>query len=254
MLIDRHRTAAVIALSRVPEAERAAHQDALETLLVHLYQSATAAAREAFRKRMDPLPQSQKPWGALERPSPAQWVGLGPPVPAVLILLLGQQDDDPDSAEDGNRLPDRDSKEGAPWIPLYAALDRWDTDAILQHIGPAGWHVPAPRPVPLDEGFGAELVPVPAVFTTSPSTAPASDGNAPSGNSTSNGTSPSSNGPAPAPESGVAAPPAVPTSTPMWRHPAVLASGAVVITFGGLALYALSRPRSPAPQPVPELP
>lgn len=249
MLVDRHRTAAVIALSKVPEAERAAHQDALETLLVHLYQGATAAAREAFRKRMDPLPQSQKPWAALERPSPTQWVGLGPPVPAVLVLLLGQQDDDPDSAEDGNRLPDRDSKEGAPWIPLYAALDRWDTDAILQHIGPAGWHVPAPRPVPLDEGFGVELVPVTPVFTTAspaPSTAPATD---PGGNGT-------GSGPALAPESGngLAAPPAVPSSTPLWRQPAVLASGAVVITLGGLALYALSRPRSPAPQPVPEIP
>lgn len=261
MLADRHRTAAVIALSRVPEAERAAHQDALQTLLVHLYQGATPAAREAFRKRMDPLPQSQKPWGALERPSPAQWVGLGPPVPAVLILLIGQQDDDPDSAEDGNRLPDRDSKEGAPWVPLYAALDRWDTDAILQHIGPAGWQAPTPRPVPLDEGFGVELVPVIPVFTsasTAPSTSPASDGNGhtPNGNGAGTGATPSGNGPAPAPDSGngVAVPPALPTTTPVWRQRAVLASGAVVITLGGLALYALSRPRSPAPQPVPEIP
>jgi hypothetical protein len=252
MLVDRHRTAAVIALSRVPVAERAAHQEALEMLLVHLYQSATSAAREAFRKRMDPLPQSQKPWGALDRPSPTQWLGLGPPVPAVLILLLGQQDDDPDSAEDGNRLPDRDSKGGETWIPLYAALDRWDTDLILQHIGPAGWQVPTPRPVPLDEGLGVELVPLAPVFTpitTAPQNAPApSSGSGANGDGTGNGqTSPPSNG------TGVATPPARPP-TPLWRQPAVLASGAVVLTLGGLAVYALSRSRSPATQPVPELP
>lgn len=158
MLVDRHRVAAVIALSQVPEAERAAHQDALAALLVHLFQSATPAGREAFRKRMDPVPQSQKPWAALVRPNPAQWVGLGPPVPAVAVLVRGQQDDDPDSDEDGNRLPDRDSKEGIPWNPLYAALDRWDTAAIVRHVGATGWQVPTVRPVPLDEGFDVELV------------------------------------------------------------------------------------------------
>lgn len=250
MLADRHRIATVIALSQVPEAERAAHQDALEALLVHLYHGATPAAREAFRKRMDPVPASQKPWGALVRPSPAQWLGLGPPVPAVALLVRGQQDDDPDSAEDDNRLPDRDSKEGEPWVPLYVALDRWDTPAILRHIGPTGWQVPLVRPVPLDEGFDVEVVPPQVVLKPSPPGPPGlSPTTAPPGNG--NGTPAPSNGtppPAPAPANGAPAP----TPTPLWRHPAVLGGGAIA---GALVItYALTRPRAPTRKLLPEVP
>ena len=236
MLVDRHRIAAVIELSRVPEAERAAHQDALETLLVYLYQNATPATRAAFLQRMDPLPASAKPWGALARPNPAQWVGLGPPVPAVLVLLLGQQDDDPDSAEDGNRLPDRDSKAGAPWAPLYAALDRWDTATILQHVGPTGWQLPPVRPVALDTGYAAELAPAPVVLAP---------------NRPGTGTTPTDT-PQPAPTV-----PDVPSGesttavVPMWRQPAVLAGSAAALTLGGLVVYALARPR---PSPLPPVP
>lgn len=246
MLIDRHRVAAVIALSRVPEAERAARQDALEALLVHLYQGATPAAREAFRKRMDPLPQSQKPWGALDRPNPAQWLGLGPPVPAVAVLLRGQQDDDPDSAEDGNRLPDRDSKEGAPWGSLYSALDRWDTATISRHIGPTGWQLPAVRPVPLDEGFGVEHVPAQATLTpTSNSQGPSSDAPA-----TDNTPAP---GDAPAPVPGNPSAPAPPAATvPLWRRPAVL--GGVAVAGGLAVLYAFTRPSSTSSRPLPDTP
>lgn len=264
MLIDRHRTAAVIALSRVPEAERVAHQDALENLLVHLYQNATTAAREAFRERMDPVPASQKLWGALTRPNPAQWIGLGPPVPPVLVLLLGQQDDDPDSAEDGNRLSDRDSNEGAPWIPLYAALDRWDTAAILRHIGPTGWQLPAERLVPPDEGFAVERVPASAapmlIPTVTPPMSPAIDPN----------TGQEIPGPLPkpgngAPGNGNSAPGNVtpdngntgagtgqtPADLPFWRRPRVLIAGGVAaVTVGGLVV-ALRRPQ---PQPRPEIP
>lgn len=241
MLVDRHRTAAVIELSRVPEAERAVHQDALETLLVHLYQNATPAARAAFRKRMDPLPASDKPWGALVRPNPAQWVGLGPPVPAVLVLLVGQQDDDPDSAEDGNRLPDRDSKAGARWVPLYAALDRWDTAAILRHIGPTGWQLPLERPVSLDEGYAVELVPGEVVLSQSRP----GPGNTPA--------------PTEPPKTEPASTPAVPdvppgepatAVVPLWRRPAVLTGGAAALTVGGLVVYALARPRSTQVPPV----
>ena len=222
MLIDRHRAAALIALSKVPEAERAAHQDTLEALLVHLYTHATPAAREAFLKRMDPLPKTEKPWGALARPSPAKWIGLGPPVPAVLTLLLGQQDDDPDSAEDGNRLPDRDSKEGAPWGPLYAALDRWDTAVIQRHVGPAGWQVASVHSTPRDEGLAVEFPPYTATLESPRQPAPAT---------------PAAAGPEGPPVSG---PPAA--STPRWRQPAVLAGGLAVISLG--ALYAFGRSRS----------
>lgn len=232
MLVDRHSVAALLALSQVSEAERVAHQGALEVLLVRLFQSATPAGREAFLKRMELVPKNEKPWGALVRPSPAQWIGLGPPVPAVALLVRGQQDDDPDSAEDGNRLPDRDSKEGEPWGSVYAALDRWDTQALLQHIGPAGWQVRPFRPVPLDEGYAVELVRPNAVFNTTPAPAPAE-------------TSPTE---APAPANGAATPVPTATPTPPWRHPAVL-GGAVA---GGLLLvYALARPRA---TPLPEMP
>ena len=234
MLIDRHRVAAVLALSKVPEAERAAHQDALEALLVHLYTHATPAAREAFLKRMDPLPKASKPWAALTRPSPAQWIGLGPPVPAVLTLLLGQQDDDPDSAEDGNRLPDRDSQEGAPWAPLYAALDRWDTAVIQRHIGPVGWQVVSVHSTPRDEGLAVELPPRAVTLESPPP--PAS-------------TSAAAEPEVPPPVSG---PPAAPA--PPWRRPAVLAGGLAALSLGGLALYAFGRPRSSAPSPPPEAP
>ena len=238
MLVDRHRIAAVIELSRVPEAERAAHQDALETLLVYLYQNATPAARAGFLKRMDPLPASAKPWGALARPNPSQWVGLGPPVPAVLVLLLGQQDDDPDSAEDGNRLPDRDSKAGAPWAPLYAALDRWDTAAILQHVGPTGWQLPPSRPVALDAGYAVELAPAPIVLTL---------------NRPGTGTTPTDT-PQPTPTPSVPDVPSgelTPAVVPLWRQPAVLAGGAAALTLGGLVVYALARPRPAQFPPVP---
>ena len=235
MLIDRHRAAALIALTKVPEAERADHQDALEALLVHLYTHATPAAREAFLKRMDPLPQTEKPWGALTRPSPAQWIGLGPPVPAVLTLLLGQQDDDPDSAEDGNRLPDRDSKEGAPWAPLYVALDRWDTAVIQRHVGPAGWQVVSVQSTPRDEGLAVEFPPRTATLESPPQ---------------------------PTPTTSAASAPVVPppvsnspsVSTPLWRRPAVLAGGLTALTLGGLALYAFGRSQSPASPPPAETP
>lgn len=235
MLIDRHRVAAIVALSKVPETERAAHQDALEALLVHLYTHATPAAREAFLKRMDPLSKTDKPWGALARPTPAQWIGLGPPVPAVLTLLLGQQDDDPDGREDGNRLPDRDSKEGAPWGPLYVALDRWDTDTIRRHIGPVGWQVATVRPVPLDEGLAVELPPRGATLHTTAAPAPAA---------------PTTTMPeAPPPVFDVPA-----TPTPPWRSPEVVAGGLAALSLGGVVLYAFGRTRRPAAPPPTENP
>lgn len=161
MLIDRHRVAALLDLSRIAgssEAERVASQPALETLLVALYAAATPTARERFTQRIERLPASEKPWGALRR-NPSGQLALGPPIPPVVHLVLGQRDDDPDAAEDGNRLPDRDMKAGQPWLPLYAAFDRWDTPVIAAHIGPMGWQLPLTRPTPLDEGLAAEFPP-----------------------------------------------------------------------------------------------
>lgn len=163
MQINRHHVAAVLDLGEVPSAERPLYQDALEALIVTLYRGANAVARDAFTKRMEALPQDSRPWGAVVRPEPGKVLGLGPPIPPVLLLLLGQIDDDPDTGGDGNRLPDRDSKAGAPWAGLYAALDRWDVPTIRTHIGPLGWWLPEARVVPLDEGAAVELAPAKVV-------------------------------------------------------------------------------------------
>lgn len=163
MLINVHHVAAVLDLFQLPAAERSLHQESLERLLVTLYRGANAVAREAFSKRMEALPQGSGPWGAVTRPEPGKVLGLGPPIPPVLLLLLGQVDDDPDSGADGNRLPDRDSKAGAPWAGLYAALDRWDVPMIRLHMGPLGWWLPVERAVPLDEGAAVELAPAKVV-------------------------------------------------------------------------------------------
>lgn len=163
MPINRHHVATVLDLGQVPAVERPMHQEALEGLLVTLYRGANAVAREAFTKRMEALSQTSRPWGAIVRPEPGTVLGLGPPIPPVLLLILGQVDDDPDSGADGNRLPDRDSKAGAPWAGLYAALDRWDVPAIRQHISPLGWWLPNERVVPLDEGAAVELAPAKVV-------------------------------------------------------------------------------------------
>lgn len=233
MLIDRHLIAALIGLSQVArksEAERDAHQEALETLLVRLYTGASPAARQAFRSRMDPIPQSEKPWAAVVRPEPSKWIGLGPPVPAVVSLVLGQVDDDPDAAEDGNRLPDRDSKEGAAWGPLFAALDRWDTDVILRHIGPGGWAAPIVRPVPLDEGVAVELAPQGSVLR--PGLAPTAE------------LPPAPAVPAPGPEPTLPVPPTAPA---FWRRPVVIAGTIAAVAVSGAVVYSLTR--APRPEP-----
>ena len=181
MLLDRHRVAVVLDLSRIvgsSEAERVASQATLEALLVALYTAATPAARDRFTQAMAQLPATDRPWGALRR-APTGLIALGPTLPPVAHLVLGQRDDDPDALEDGNRLPDRDSKAGEPWRPLYAALDRWDLPTIQQHLGPMGWDVPFTRPTPLDEGLIPEFAPATPVFrqmtasaTPPPSTVP----------------------------------------------------------------------------------
>lgn len=234
MLIDRHLVAELIDLSGIAggsAADRQAHQDALETLLVRLYTGSTPAARQAFRTRLDPIPQDQKPWAAVLRPDPTQWIGLGPPVPAVLFLVLGQVDDDPDAAEDGNRLPDRDSMQGAPWAQLYAALDRWDTTAIQRHIGPTGWTALIERPVPLDQGAAVERMPARVVLSPPPMS-PVMDPNP---------------GPAPTPTSDTRAP--APMEAPaFWQNPVVIAGTVATVAVGSALAFSLAR----APHPTPE--
>lgn len=138
MLIDRHRTAALVALSELanaPAEVRDASKEALQVLTGALYEAATLEARQQFVSRVTQVPLEERPWAYVRRPSPDS-------APPLLVLLLGQQDEDPDSSEDGNRLPNRSITEHTSWLPLYAAFDRWDTAVILEHIGPMGWMLP----------------------------------------------------------------------------------------------------------------
>jgi hypothetical protein len=214
-LLNRHRVAVLLELSRLgaaSEAARVANSDALGTVLLGLYNGATTGARKAFMDRMNPVPQSQKPWAAV-MPTPSS------PTPAVVILLLGQRDDDPDAAEDGNRLPVRGSAAAAPWEPLYAAIDRWDLDTIARFIGPLGWRVPLADAVLK----GTEVDPAPPVDPVS------------------------NPGPAP-PLPPVPRPPDPPAPVPanFWRRPEVLVAGGVGAGLLVAALFhSLMRPSAP---------
>lgn len=234
-IIDRHRTLAFIRLSRLadrPETERAAHTSALETLLATAYAAATPAARKRFEERMTAV---DRPWGAVRRPAATKGFAFGPAAPPVLHLLLGQVDDDPDSSEDGSRLPDRDSKAAKPWQALYSALDLWDVPVIERHLGASGWRLEVERPSPLDEALvevaPAKVVVRPAAPTEGPKAEP--QGDAPG---------------SPEPPPAAAPPPPRPAGTPtppdanLWRTRGLwiaggLATGTAVL-LGGRALLA----------------
>jgi hypothetical protein len=213
MLLGRHRVAILLELCRLgaaSEAARVAHSDALGTVLLGLYTEATASARKAFRTRMDPLPQSRKPWAAVVS-TPADMT------PPVVHLLYGQMDDDPDAAEDGNRLPDRGTAAAEVWAPLYAAIDAWDLDEIARYIGPLGWQVPVADPVPLDD---AEVIPDTPVPNP---------------------------GPAP-PLPPIPRPPGAPApvATNFWRRPEVLVAGGVGAgVLVAVVFQSLRRPSAP---------
>lgn len=241
MLIDRHRFVAFWELSKFAgrsELERNLNQSALETLLASVYVGATPAARERFEQRMNAV--ADRPWGAVQRPGASKGIVLGPMAPPVLLLLLGQRDDDPDAAEDGNRLPDRDSKAGASWRPLYTALDFWDGPTVLQHIGPAGWQLPVPRPRPLDEGALAESPPAQVIVRPAPVPAATAGGPVP----------PATPVPPVQPDSPpVASPPLPrPAGTPSppdantWKTRGLWAAGGLATaTVGAIAVRALLR-------------
>ncbi|MBZ5709655.1 hypothetical protein [Nannocystis pusilla] len=179
MLIDRHRTAALIQLSEVataPAEVRTAKKEALEALIVALFQAATPEARATFLARVALVPAEARPW-AYVRPS-QDGLAIGPQVPPALALLLGQHDDDPDSSEDGNRLPYRTATEGASWLPLYSAFDRWDTATISQYIGPVGWMLPPESLKITRDAQAVEFVPDPQpspVITRSEAAPPAAE-------------------------------------------------------------------------------
>lgn len=232
MLIDRHRLAVLLRLSAIAdssEVEQAAHRDELEALLVAVFAAATPSARERFKKRVEHVPEDSRPWAFVRRPAPTSGIAFGPLAPPVVLLVLGQLDDDPDAAEDGNRLPDRDAKEGAPWQPLYAAIDRWDATIVRRHIGPTGWILPTHKVnASLELGALAEHAPTQPVFTPikvtpkSPATTP-----------------PASSAPTP---DVVAAPPANPR-----KRALLIAGGTAGTAVGGALLYSWLKNRRPTP-------
>jgi hypothetical protein len=217
MVIPRHRFAVLLELCRLgaaSEAARMANRDALETVLVGLYSGASDSARKAFLVQMDPVPKTEKPWAAV-LPKVANTA------PAVVTLLYGQVDDDPDAAEDGDRLPDRGTPLGAPWAPLFTAIDRWDLPAIATFIGPLGWELPISRPMPLDEGIPAEHAPA---KVPNPGPAPPL---------------PPLPAPAPTPTAAVS----------FWRRPAALvASGVGGTVLVGLVIRGLTRSAASSPE------
>jgi len=225
MLLDRHRVARLVELAALERSlkgpERMIREEDVSLLIKAAYDDASDEARAAFMAKVSTLPTSAWPWSAVQAaPAMSARGGSVPkvvayPVPVVpsppplLILIRGQADSA--DADPGNRLPARGTLEAAEWEPLHAALDRWDSGALLKWIGPQGWVTPAG-----------------ATAGASSSGADSSDGE-------------DSSKPAETPTS-LPAPQDVPPSVPLWRQPAVLAAGAAAVLATGVTVYVLTRP------------
>jgi hypothetical protein len=158
MLVDRTRITKLSELAdlerRLTGAERQQHEEDVAHLIKAAYDDASEAARAAFMARVQPMPVAAWPWSAVQvsaahsRGGAAAAgvagraiTGLSPTptavAPPLLVLILGEAESA--DVDPGNRLPDRGTPEAAAWEPLYRALDRWDTAAIVKWIGPQGW-------------------------------------------------------------------------------------------------------------------
>ena len=268
MPLDRHRVVRLIELAdlerRLTGPDRILREEEVALFIKGAYDDASDAPRAEFVARAKQMSVSAWPWSAV------QASGTRPPL--ALVLLRGQAESA--DIDPGNRIPDRGLPEAAAWAPLHAALDSWDTATIRRWVTPRGWLVPAVR--------------VPVVMTRPPSGSPfgVGAGRQPGGGGgvrpgPGNGVQPGNGGVAPPgtgspPPGGVVQPPgggAPPPGGDMqpvdsgtatgvtWRHPAVLAAGATVLTTLGVALYSLGRsrgrvlPSTPSPAPAaPEAP
>jgi len=163
MLVDRHHVQVLIDFGAIAQGKTPRQlgplKDRLDALLNTLGGAASPAARRAFADRMQRLPKDDHPWSAVRRPDPGMRLAAGPGAsqagPPAALLVLGQEDDDPDSLEDGNRLPAPGVAGVEAWAPLHEALKRWDPSEILRWAGPLGWQRPD---VPLERIQDAELV------------------------------------------------------------------------------------------------
>ncbi len=257
MLLDRHRISRLIALAAMEGsskgAERQLHEDEVKLFLKAAYDDATDTARAAFMERVEASPASEWPWSAVRAMTSRSGggggggggVGFGGLVlalpkltfratPAALLLLRGQAESA--DADPGDRLPERGSAAGSPWEPLHLALDSWNTQEILQWIGPQGWIQPGSPPLPAD-------IDIDPVDDASMSRPPAdSDGKAPA--------DPKGQVPGRAPtnadQGDLPAPSAETASVGFnWRHPVVVAAGtALVVGVGAVVLVRASQDRN----------
>lgn len=145
MLVDRHHVQMLIDFGAIAQGKSAQQlvplKDRLEAFINTLDGAASPAARRAFADRMQRMSKDDHPWSAVRRSDPGTYLaaGTGASVggPPAALLVRGQEDDDPDGEEDGNRVPS-----AAPWAGLRNALDRWDTSEIRRWAGPLGWQQP----------------------------------------------------------------------------------------------------------------
>ena len=275
MLLDRHRVARLIELTAMESTlqgpERLLREEDVKLFLKAAYDDATDEARAAFMTRVEAMPSSAWPWSAVKVTQGGGGgggvvvggggggiggvgkiiVAVPKPVvattPAALVLLRGQADFA--DADPGDRLPARGTLEGAPWEPLFQALDDWDTSTIQAWIGPQGWGMPSGVLVPND-GEDADPEPVDDAATSgAPADGVAGDGPADADSSGDEGSDTDGGGRAPTGTgtgSDVPAPqPAESETSFNWRHPAVVATGtAVAVIAGAIVVYRAGQRRS----------
>lgn len=248
-IIDRHRVARLIELSAAERTlkgpERMLREEDVKLLIKAAYDDATDAARAEFMARVQKMPTSAWPWSAVQAMAPRGGGGgnLGavaslphlPMMPALLVLIRGQAESA--DIDPGNRLPDPGALEAHEWLPLYKALDAWDTQMILKSVGPQGWVSLVGNTsgqAQKDTGAGA-----PSNGSHEP--AEGATNGSPNGGPSEAASGPPVGDKAPGGQTDLPAP--QPPLAGSWAHPAVLAAGAAVVIVGGVALYSLGQSR-----------
>jgi hypothetical protein len=245
MPLDRYRMSRLVELSdlerRVTGTERQRREEDVALLIKAAYDDASDAARAEFVRRAKQIPENAWPWAAVQ--------AAGGQPPAVLVLLRGQAASA--DLDRGNQIPDRGRPEAAAWAPLYAALDAWDTATIKRWITPQGWAPPAIRiattmaqPRPASGSIGGRLP-----GNGGGGVRPGNGGSSPGGSGLpGGGVAPGNGGVAPPtqPDAGGPIEPPPPAAEFSWRHPAVIAAGATMLTTLGVALYSLGQNRGRA--------
>ncbi|MBL9106460.1 MAG: hypothetical protein JNL82_36390 [Myxococcales bacterium] len=261
MPLDRHRVVRLIELAdlerRLTGLERVQREEEVALFIKAAYDDASDGARAEFVTRGKQMLVSAWPWSAV--------AASGSRPPLALVLLRGQAESA--DIDPGNRIPDRGRPEAALWAPLHAALDSWDTATIRRWATPRGWLAPAARvPVMMTRppsgspqlgvgvgrqpGGGGGVRPGPGngLPPGNGGVAPPGTGSPPPGGG---GVQPGNGGVTPPQDGGIQPVDSSGQSSVTWRHPAVIAAGATVLTTLGVALYSLGRSRGRALPPPP---